>query len=225
MNSFQDIMETFGPSGPPSPPTVKITAPANGESVSAGFAVRADIMDDFGASRAELFVDGNKVGTLTAAPWVWNAPASLSQGNHTVKVIGYDLAGTPGEQSVVVAIGRPCSEDSPCTNGTDACVDGRCVAGEGVDGGLGTACTGNAQCKSGQCASDGAGSSYCVESCDPSKDGCPGDFGCITSGTGGVCWPGAGDGGGCSSGDARGNVIFFGIALGAVWITRRRRRR
>jgi hypothetical protein len=224
MNSFQDIMDTFGPSGPPTPPTVKITSPANGESVMAGFAVRADIMDDLGASRAELYIDGAKVGTASAAPWVFNAPTALSQGNHTVKVIGYDVAGTPGEASITVAIGHPCSDDSPCSNSAEACVDGRCVPGSGVDGGLGATCMNNAECKSGQCASDGGGNSYCVETCDPNKDGCPGDFGCITAGTGGVCWPGAGDGGGCSThGDPRGGVIFLGFGIGALMITRRKR--
>ncbi|MFN0249294.1 MAG: Ig-like domain-containing protein [Kofleriaceae bacterium] len=224
MNSYQAILSTFGPSGPPTPPTVTITAPANGATVDAGFPVRADIMDGQGVSKAELYVDNALVATITTAPWVFNAPASLAQGNHVVKVVGYDIGGAAGEATVTVAIGRPCSSDVPCSDATNVCVDGRCVAGSGVDGGLGTACTDNAQCRSGQCASDAEGNRYCVESCNPAAEGCPGDFGCIEAGTGGVCWPGAGDGGGCSSTDANGGVIFLGLGLGALLITRRRRR-
>ena len=225
MNSYQAILSTFGPSGPPTPPTVAITAPTNGAIVDAGFPVRADIMDGQGVSRAELFVDNTKVATITAAPWVFNAPATLSQGNHVVKVVGYDIGGAAGEATITVSIGHPCDSDHACSDSTNACVDGRCVPGSGVDGGLGTACTDNTECRSGQCASDGAGNSFCVESCNPESDGCPGDFGCIQAGTGGVCWPGAGDGGGCSSSDPSGGVMFLGVGLGALLITRRRRRR
>ena len=129
------------------------------------------------------------------------------------------------DASITVAIGAPCTKPADCSADTDTCVDGRCVPGEGVDGGLGDTCTGNAECKSGQCGSDGAGNSFCVESCDPAKDGCPGDFGCIVAGTGGVCWPGAGGGGGCNtSNDSGAGLSFFGLGLGALLITRRRRR-
>jgi hypothetical protein len=223
MNSYQAILSTFGPSGPPTPPTVAITAPANNATVDAGFPVRADIMDGQGVSRAELYIDNTKVATVSSAPWVFNAPATLSQGNHLVKVIGYDIGGAAGEATVTVTIGHPCDSDHACSDSTNACVDGRCVPGTGVDGGLGTACTNNADCVSGQCASDGT-AMYCVETCNPESDGCPGDFGCIQAGTGGVCWPGAGGGGGCSTGDPTGGVIFLGFGLGALVITRRRRR-
>ncbi len=225
MNSYQAILSTFGPSGPPTPPTVTITAPANGATVDAGFPVRADIMDMQGVSRAELYVDNQKIATIMAAPWVFNAPATLSQGNHLVKVVGYDIGGAAGEATVTATIGHPCDDDHACSDATNACVDGRCVPGTGVDGGLGTMCTDNAQCASGQCASDAEGNKYCVEACNPEGDGCPGDFGCIQAGTGGVCWPGAGGGGGCSSTDANSGVIFLGFGLGALLITRRRSRR
>ena len=88
------------------------------------------IADMDGASSAELYIDNAKVATVGAAPWVSNAPATLSQGNHLVKVIGYDIAGTPGEATVTVAIGRPCDR-RPRLPGqrSNACVDGRCVAG------------------------------------------------------------------------------------------------
>jgi hypothetical protein len=223
MNSFQAIMQTFG-SSTPTPPTVAITAPKNGDIVPQGFAIRADIMDDVGASKAELRIDGNLVATVTSAPWVFNAPMSLGQGNHTIKVTGFDIGNTPADATITVSIGAPCTKPADCSNDTDTCVDGRCVAGAGVDGGLGDVCATSADCKSGQCGNDGQGNAFCVEACDPAKDACPSGFGCIVAGTGGVCWPGAGDGGGCSTNNEGAGLSLFGLSLGALLLTRRRRR-
>ncbi len=225
MNSYDAIMKTFG-SSTPTPPTVAITSPKEGENVPMGFPIRADIMDDIGASKAELRIDGNLVSTLTTAPWVWNAPASVGQGNHTINVKGFDVGGSPAEATVHIVIGAACKKPGDCANDHDTCVDGRCVAGEGTTGGLGSPCAKNEECKSGQCGSDGQGNSYCVENCDPAANGCPSGFGCIMSGASGVCWPGAGDdGGGCSANtDGRGGLAMFGLGFAALLITRRRRR-
>ncbi|MBL9017922.1 MAG: hypothetical protein JNL83_27295 [Myxococcales bacterium] len=225
MNSYDAIMKTFG-SSTPTPPTVKITAPLEGDNVPMGFPIRADIMDDIGASKAELRIDGNLVSTLTTPPWVWNAPASVGQGNHTIHVKGFDIGGSSAEATVKIVIGAACKKPGDCASDQDTCVDGRCVAGEGTTGGLGSTCTKNEECKSGQCGSDGAGNSYCVENCDPMGNGCPSGFGCISSGAnGGVCWPGAGDeGGGCSANtDGRGGLAMLGLGFAALLITRRRR--
>lgn len=222
MNSYAMILGTFG-SSTPTPPSVNITSPKNGDSVQAGFPIRAEITDDVAINKAELHIDGQLVGTLTAAPWVWNAPMTLGQGNHTLKVTGYDIGNTPSDQTITVAIGAPCSKSEDC-GGTNACVDGRCVAGPGVDGGLGDSCASNTECASNQCGSDTEGNSFCVESCDPAKNACPSGFGCLATGASGVCWPGAGDGGGCSAGGDGGGFALLGLGLGALLVTRRRRR-
>lgn len=222
MNSFAMILGTFG-SSTPTPPTVAITSPRNGDKVLAGFPVRADISDDHGVQKAELRIDGMLVGTVTSAPFVWNAPMTLGQGNHILKVTGYDIAGTPAEQSITVSIGDPCKKDDQCGNG-QACVEGRCVAGPGTTGGLGEACTTNMECASGQCGSDTEGNSHCVETCNPANNACPSGFGCVAAGTGGICWPGAGDGGGCSAGGDAGGFAALGLGLGLLMMGRRKRR-
>ncbi len=224
MNSFAEILATFGGSTP-TPPTVTITSPKNNENVPMGFPIRADIMDDIGASKAELRIDGQLVSTLTQAPWVWNAPASVGQGMHTIKVTGFDVGNSPAEASIQIVIGAKCTKPGDCASETDTCVDGRCVAGEGVTGGLGSTCTKNEECKSGQCGNDGT-NGYCVEMCDPALDACPSGFGCLASGNTGVCWPGAGGGGGgCNTSSDSGGVAFLALGLGALLITRRRTRR
>ncbi|MGE0548498.1 MAG: Ig-like domain-containing protein [Kofleriaceae bacterium] len=228
MNSYQEILATFGGSTP-TPPTVDITSPKDGDTVNVGFAVRADIKDDLSPSKAELRIDGVLVGTLTYATpsqvWTWNAPSNLSQGTHTVKVTGYDVGQTPTEDSIKVTIGKACGKPADCPLDTDTCIDGRCAPGSGVQGGLGNTCANNTECASGQCAGDSSGNSYCVEGCDVDDDGCPSGFGCIEAGGQGVCWPGGDDGGGCTTqGDPRG-VVLLGIGFAVVLVVRRRRRR
>jgi uncharacterized protein (TIGR03382 family) len=224
MNSYALIAATFGSSAPDTTkPTVTITTPTNNASVMAGFPVRADITDDIGVSKAELRIDGTLISTVNGAPWVFNAPTTIGQGSHHVEVTGYDLSNNSAKAAIDVSIGTVCTATG-CADPNQVCVDGHCVAGPGANGGLGSACTANADCASGQCASDGT-NKYCVEPCDPAKDMCPSGFGCLAAGTAGVCWPGAGaggGGGGCNTGD-QGGTILLGLGFAALLITRRRR--
>ena len=103
-----------------------------------------------------------------------------------------------------------------------------CVAGSGTPGGLGSTCTANSDCDSGQCASDGT-HMYCVVPCNPQMNTCPGNFTCIetTSASAGVCFPGADSGGGacggCSSDrGAGGGFLIFGLTFASLAFRRRR---
>jgi len=98
-----------------------------------------------------------------------------------------------------------------------------------MQGGLGSTCTMNSDCASGQCADDGAGHMYCVSSCTPSSSTCPSNFSCVDTGGGaGVCWPGGSDNGGggkggCNAGGNNGTVLL-GLGFAALLVTRRRKR-
>jgi len=221
-NSYTTIGSLFG-FGPGTPPTADITSPKLNDSVPQGFPVLADIADDSGRiSRVELKIDGTVVLTLTDPPFDLAAPNGLANGPHHVEVIAYDYHQTPGSDSVDVIIGPPCENESDCPFETDVCVGGRCVAGPGVDGGLGTTCADSTQCKSSQCASDGT-TSYCVEACEPGQ--CPDGFGCLdTGGDNGVCWPGIDEGGGCGCQSSRGGPAGMLLALFVMVVTCRRRR-
>jgi uncharacterized protein (TIGR03382 family) len=224
-NSFQTLINLFG-AGTPTPPVVKITNPKNGAQVSPGFPVVADVTDDTGITKAELYVDNTLTMTITSAPYAFNAPATLGDGTHRVEVRGYDLQITSGSGMISVIIGKPCGKPSDCPMSTDTCVGGRCVPGPGVQGGLGQPCMKGTDCASGQCASDGT-NSYCVEQCDLGKGQCPSSFGCLDTGNmNGVCWPGFDDGtGGICAAGSRGGPITLGLSFAALVFTRRRRRR
>ncbi len=224
MNSFQEIVDTFGTSTP-TPPMVSFSEPVDGAFVNPMFAVKAKVMDDIAATKAELRIDGALVATSskeTAGVFTFMAPANVGQGKHKVEVTGYDVAFTPAKAEISVTIGMACTKPAECADDTQTCVDGRCVPGTGVQGGLGSACAANTDCASGQCASDGQGEAHCVETCSIAADACPSDFDCIDAGMGdnGVCWPGSG--GGCDAGGGGGTLVL-GLGLGLAVILRRRK--
>ncbi|MGE0548499.1 MAG: Ig-like domain-containing protein [Kofleriaceae bacterium] len=223
-NSVQTITNLFG-AGTPTPPTVKITSPKLGDNVAPGFPVHVEASDNLELGRVELYVDNMMTASLQSGPFAFNAPATLSDGTHLVKVIAYDSFGTSASAQVQVVIGEPCGKPADCPSDTDTCVGGRCVPGPGVQGGLGATCNAPTDCASGQCASNSDGERQCVESCLVGEDQCPDGFGCLNAGDLGVCWKGYDDGsggGGCTTGGPMG-LITMGLGL-AVALFRRRRR-
>ncbi|MCA9611225.1 MAG: S1 family peptidase [Sandaracinus sp.] len=150
----------------------------------------------------------------------------------------------------VCAVGRPGTYGEPCTAGCEtglscAEVDGESVCtaacGDGCPGTtvcdrgvclppgavLGTACTDNAECRSGVCAGT------CTRLCSDATD-CPDGFQCNPAGSVSGCFPEAveppppmeGGGGKCSASAGSGGSTAFGLAmLGvAVALIGRRRR-
>jgi len=82
-------------------PTISITSPRDGATVSSGFAVIANATDDVGVVKVELYIDGALVDTKTAAPFSFNAPGSLTTGSHIVETRAYDSANTASSKVTV----------------------------------------------------------------------------------------------------------------------------
>jgi MYXO-CTERM domain-containing protein len=229
MNSFAAVLATFGGSTP-TPPTVKINEPVEGATVLAQFPIKVTVTDDIGVTKGELRIDGQLIATsneLKQGQFVWNAPVTVGQGKHKVSVTGYDVANTPASVEVNVTLGAACTKPADCASDTDTCVDGRCVPGSGVQGGLGSTCAMNSDCASGNCANDGQGETHCVELCSVAANACPGGFTCLDTGNGdlGLCWPSPDDGGGCSSsGNGTTAGWLLALGLGTILVTRRRHR-
>lgn len=228
MNSFEEIIATFGGSTP-TPPIASFNEPKEGATVQTGFAIKVNATDDIGVTKGELRIDGQLINTsmtLTQNQFVWTAPAQLGQGKHKISVTVYDVANTPATVEINVTLGAACAAADDCAKDGEVCVDGRCVMGDGVQGGLGWACAQNMDCWSGQCATDGEGESHCVEHCSIMADACPSGFDCIDTGQGdnGVCWPGGGGGGGCNA-NGNGVSLLLALGFGMFVIGRRRRRR
>jgi hypothetical protein len=77
------------------PPTVSITAPVSGSTVSGTIAVSANAADNVGVTSVQFLIDGNITGSPdTAAPYTysWNT-AVYTNGTHTVTAVAKDAAG------------------------------------------------------------------------------------------------------------------------------------
>jgi hypothetical protein len=87
------------------PPSVAITSPANGATVSGTIAVTANASDDIGVTQVEFFVDGGSIGVDTSAPYSasWNT-AGYSDGSHVVSAVATDTIGQTGSNSVNVTV-------------------------------------------------------------------------------------------------------------------------
>jgi hypothetical protein len=87
-------------------PTVTLTAPQSGTTVTGMVTLTATAVDNVGGSgvaSVTFLVDGGPVGTATTTPYsqIWNS-ASVPNGTHTVKASAVDVAGNQGVSSNVV---------------------------------------------------------------------------------------------------------------------------
>jgi hypothetical protein len=87
------------------PPSVSITNPGNGATVSGTFDITANAGDDNGVDQVEFFVDGGSIGTDTngADGWsvTWNS-TSVTDGGHTISATATDTASQTASDSIGV---------------------------------------------------------------------------------------------------------------------------
>jgi poly(hydroxyalkanoate) depolymerase family esterase len=85
------------------PPSVQLTAPAAGSTVSGSVALTATASDNAGVSRVEFLVDGMQVGSDAAAPYevTWSS-AAVADGSHTVTARAVDTSGNATTSSATI---------------------------------------------------------------------------------------------------------------------------
>ena len=91
------------------PPTVTITSPANGATVSSSVGITASAADsESGVGGVQFRVDGVYVFSDTIAPYeaVWDATGAAT-GPHTITARAYDLAGNSATATISVTIPAP----------------------------------------------------------------------------------------------------------------------
>ena len=90
-------------------PTVSLSAPVNGATVSGTVAILASASDNVGVTKVEFYQDGSLLSAGNVAPYSysWNS-ASASNGSHTLSAKAYDAAGNVGQSSsVTVTVNNP----------------------------------------------------------------------------------------------------------------------
>jgi peptidoglycan/xylan/chitin deacetylase (PgdA/CDA1 family) len=110
------------------PPTVSLTAPADGATVSGSTTLSASASDNTAVDHVDFLVDGNKVGTATSAPWgvSWDS-TTVADGQHTITAVAYDTVGnstTSSGHTVTVSNAAP-----PTSISLSAPADGSTVGG------------------------------------------------------------------------------------------------
>jgi poly(hydroxyalkanoate) depolymerase family esterase len=95
--TFFGLASGGGGGGDTTAPTVNVTAPTSGSTVSGTVTITASASDDVGVSRVEFFVDGALVGSDTSSPYsfAWNSTAAAN-GSHALMAKAYDAAGNVG---------------------------------------------------------------------------------------------------------------------------------
>jgi tetratricopeptide (TPR) repeat protein len=90
---------------PDNPPTITITNPTNGQTVSGTITIQVDATDDNGISRVEIYIDNVLTATLTTAPYTyqWDT-TTATNGSHTLRATVNDTANQIADDQVTVNV-------------------------------------------------------------------------------------------------------------------------
>lgn len=97
-------------------PTVSLTSPAAGQTVSGTLVYSASATDDAGVSRVDFFVDTSALVIDTVAPWGGSfGTGGLANGSHTFKAIAYDAQGLSATSQVSINVQNVASTSTSAT--------------------------------------------------------------------------------------------------------------
>ncbi len=111
-------------SGDPTPPTVSITAPTNGSTVSgAGVNITASASDNIGVTKIEFLIDNVVKGTDTSSPYAytWDS-TTATNASHSIVAKAYDAAGNIASSTVTVTVNNPVGTNLTFTSIADASI-------------------------------------------------------------------------------------------------------
>ena len=114
------------------PPSVTITSPADGATVSGTITVTATASDDKGITQVEFFIDGTSIGADTDGLNGWSASwntTAYSAGSHPVSATATDTTGQTARDSVSVNLANTPVTDTPPTVAITNPTDGATVSG------------------------------------------------------------------------------------------------
>jgi len=119
-------------------PTVSITSPANGSTVSGSVNVAANASDNVSVARVEFYIDSVLKSTDTTSPYgfTWDS-TTIANGNHSILAKAYDTTNNVGTSSTITVtvnnvvetlsvslIANPSSGTAPLTTAISADVSG-----------------------------------------------------------------------------------------------------
>jgi len=95
-------------------PTVALTSPSNGATVSGTINLSANASDNVGVASVAFFVDGTQVGSDSAAPFSvsWNSTAAAN-GSHTIVARAFDATGNQANSTISVTVSNAGGDTTP----------------------------------------------------------------------------------------------------------------
>jgi hypothetical protein len=95
-------------------PSVSITSPSNGATVSGTISVTSSASDNVGVSSVSLTVDGTAVGSDNSSPYSFSVnTASYGNGTHNLVVTATDTAGNHSASTVTVTVSNSSGSSDP----------------------------------------------------------------------------------------------------------------
>lgn len=100
-------------------PTVSLTAPASGSTVSGTVSYAANATDNAGVARVDFALDGNALASDTASPYGGSLDTTkLANGSHTLRATAYDAAGLSASSQIALNVQNTVAQ--PPTTSTPA---------------------------------------------------------------------------------------------------------
>ena len=235
-NSHQRLLAIFGPGTPlTAPPTLAVSSPEAGATISNGTPVIATASAQRGVARLELWLNGYRWLTVKGAAFGSQGqpettyplvlPAEVPDGVIDIVVKAYDdIDAETVSPTITVTKGAPCTTADTCAAG-QRCEAGKCFW-DPPTGVLGDACEYPQFCVSGNCLAF-EGEQFCTQPCVVGVvDSCPMGYVCGgEAGQGGLCvFDEPEEGGGCCEVGADGKASAL-LSILVVGLVLRRRRR
>jgi hypothetical protein len=109
---YVDDFRVYSIAGDQAPPVVTLTAPT--APLSGVATIQPTVTDDTGVNRVEFYMDGGLKATDLAAPYTWNFDTTTAvNGQHTLTVAAYDIAGNVASKTVTVQTSNPTALTDP----------------------------------------------------------------------------------------------------------------
>ncbi len=101
-------------------PTVSVTSPSSGSTVSGTISLSANASDNVGVTGVQFKIDGTNYGSaITTSPYTTTlATSGLSNGTHTISAVASDAAGNTATSSVTVTVSNTVASSAASTSGT-----------------------------------------------------------------------------------------------------------
>ncbi len=131
LQAVKQALNGSGTTADTTPPTISITSPTNGLSLTGITALAATATDNVGVSGVQFKVDGTNVGAeVTIAPYTASLNvATLTAGTHTISAVARDAAGNTATASVSVTVILSTSDTTPPTVSLTSPANGSTVSG------------------------------------------------------------------------------------------------